>query len=90
MNCTPEPEAEDEAKQPPKRKSSFGLKKDPLTQTGITSFFNAKGEGGGGGAAFKSALELSTKDSEQGSDSIEKQFGRNASSSFELSSVPGL
>ena len=77
MNCTPEPEAEDEAKQPPKRKSSFGLKKDPLTQTGITSFFNAKGEGGGGGAAFKSALELSTKDSEQGSDSIENEIGRN-------------
>ena len=60
-------DSEDEAKQPPKRKSSFGLKKDPLTQTGITSFFNAKE--GGGGAAFKSALELSTKDSEQGRDS---------------------
>ena len=42
------------AAKPAKRKSSFGLKKDPLSQTGITSFFNAKE----GGAAFQSALEL--------------------------------
>ena len=55
------------AAQPPKRKSSFGLKKDPLTQTGITSFFNAKE---GGAATFKSALELSTKNNQQGRDPI--------------------
>ena len=57
---------------PPKRKSSFGLKRDPLTQTGIASFFNAKeGKEGGAAAAFKSALELSAENNQQGRDSIE-------------------
>ena len=60
---------------PPKRKSSFGLKKDPLTQTGITSFFNAK-EGGVAAPAFKSALELSNaKEDQQGRYSIADEFG---------------